>query len=208
MSSFHVLADYPRRAHLEFFRKNANPFYHLTFELDATRVRARAREAGGSTYAAMVWAYHRALLGIEAFRTRLHGEEVVLYDALRVGMTVPAPGRTFSFATMEWEADGARFLAHAAEEMNQASRRIDLSGGAAPDFAYYTALPKLPFLSFTHVALADPTAGQPEAAFGKFREEKGRTIVPVGILVNHLFVDGADLGDLYEAARDSFDRAF
>ena len=208
MSSFHVLADYPRRAHLEFFRKNANPFYHLTFELDATRVRARAREAGGSTYAAMVWAYHRALLGIEAFRTRLHGEEVVLYDALRDGMTVPAPGRTFSFATMEWEADGARFLAHAAEEMNQASRRIDLSGGAAPDFAYYTALPKLPFLSFTHVALADPTAGQPEAAFGKFREEKGRTIVPVGILVNHLFVDGADLGDLYEAARDSFDRAF
>jgi hypothetical protein len=30
----------------------------------------------------------------------------------------------------------------------------------------------------------------------------------VGVLVNHLYVDGADLGDLYEAARDSFDRAF
>lgn len=206
--TFRVLTDYPRRAHFEFFRRNANPFYHLTFELDATRVRERARGAGGSTYAAMVWAYHRALLGIDAFRTRLHGEEVVLYDSLRVGMTVPAPGRTFSFATLEWQADGEGFLAHAAREMSQASQKIDLSGGAAPDFAYYTALPKLPFLSFSHVALPEPTAGQPEAAFGKFREQDGRTMVPVGILVNHLFVDGADLGDLYEAARDSFERAF
>jgi chloramphenicol O-acetyltransferase type A len=208
VSSFRVLADYPRRTHLEFFRRNANPFYHLTFELDATRLRRRAKEAGGSTYAAMIWAYHRALLGIEAFRTRLHGDDVVLYDSLSVGMTVPAPGRTFTFAVMEWEADGASFLARATRAMAEASETVDLTGGAAPDFAYYTALPKIPFLSFTHVDLPDKTAGQPECAFGKFREAEGRTHVPVGILVNHLFVDGADLGDLYEAASASFERAF
>jgi len=206
--SFRVLDDYPRRAHLDFFRRSPNPFYAVTFELDATRVRARAKQAGASTYAAMVWAYHRALAGVEAFRVRLHGEEVVLYDALRVGMTVPAPRRTFTFATLEWEADAERFLAHAGAAMAAASARVDLSGGAAPDFAYYTALPKIPFTSFVHVALPEPTAGQPEAAFGRFREADGRTLVPVGILVNHVFVDGADLGDLYEAAADSFARAF
>ncbi len=208
MGSFRVLTDYPRRAHLEFFRRNANPFYHLTFELDATQLRTRARESGGSTYAAMVWAWHRALLGIPAFRTRLHGEEVVLYDSLSVGLTVPAPGRTFTFATLEWEEDGLAFLRRASDVMGKASEGIDLSGGAAPDFAYYTALPKIPFLSFTHVALPDPTAGQPEAAFGKFRESDGRTFVPAGVLVNHLYVDGADLGDLYEELAESFARAF
>lgn len=208
MSSCRVLVDYPRRAHLEFFRRNPNPFYALTFELDATRVRARAKEAGGSTYAAMIWAYHRALLGIDAFRTRLRGDEVVLYDSLQIGMTVPAPARTFTFATMAWDADAGRFLAGAAVAMRSASEKVDLSGGAAPDFAYYTALPGIPFTSFTHVALPDREAGQPEAAFGKFREQEGRTLVPVGVLVNHLFVDGADLADLYEAARESFDRAF
>ena len=116
--------------------------------------------------------------------------------------------RTFTFATLEWEEDGARFLERAGAAMKSASERVDLSGGAAPDFAYYTALPKIPFLSFTHVNLPDKTAGQPECAFGKFREDAGRTFVPVGILVNHLFVDGADLGDLYEAASESFARAF
>ncbi len=203
-----VLYDYPRRAHLDFFRRNPNPFYSLTFELDATRLRSRAKELGASTFAAFIWAYHRALEPIDAFRTRWIDGEVVLYERLRVGCTVPAPNRTFTFATMEWEADAERFLAAAANAFAAATGHVDLSGGAAPDFAYYTALPKVPFTSFAHVALADPTAGQPEAAFGKFRVEGGKTIVPVGILVNHLYVDGADLGELYEAASESFARAF
>lgn len=205
---FRVLQHYPRRAHLEFYRRNPNPFYSVNFELDATLVRARARALGASTYAAMVWAYHRALLGIDAFRTRLQGEDVVLYDTLRVGLTVPAPDRTFTFANLDWEPDPLTFLARAAAAVERASARVDLTGGTAPDYAYYTALPKVPFTSFTHVALADPTGGQPEAAFGRFRESGERTIVPVGIAINHLYVDGADLGDLYEAARDSFARAF
>jgi chloramphenicol O-acetyltransferase type A len=203
-----VLTDYPRRAHLEFFRRNPNPFYGVTFELDASAVRAAARAAGASTYAAMVWAYHGALLRIDAFRTRLVGEEVVLHDSLSVGMTVRAPDRRFTFARLEWQPDARAFLAHAAEVIAHAEQGVDLGSGDAPDFAYYTALPKVPFTHFTHVALADPTAGQPEAAFGKFREVDGRTLVPVGVLVNHLYVDGADLGDLYEGAQDSFNRAF
>jgi chloramphenicol O-acetyltransferase type A len=206
--SWRVLPDYPRRAHLEFFRRNPNPFYGITFELDATAIRAAARAASASTYAAMVWAYHGALLGIDAFRTRLVGEDVVLHDSLHVGMTVRAPERRFTFARLEWEADARAFLAGAAEVIARAEQGVDLGSGDAPDFAYYTALPKVPFTHFTHVALADPTAGQPEAAFGKFREVDGRTLVPVGVLVNHLYVDGADLGDLYESARESFARAF
>jgi chloramphenicol O-acetyltransferase type A len=206
--SFRVLHDHPRRPHVDFFRRNPSPFYSATFELDATRVRSRAKEAGASTFAALVWTYHRALLTIDAFRTRLHGDELVLYDSLQVGMAVPAPRRTFTFATLPFDPDPLAWLPRAAAAAAAAGTHVDLTGGAAPDFAYYTAIPKLPFTSFAHVPLPDPTAGQPEAAFGKFTEREGRTIVPVGILVNHLFVDGADLGDLYEALVDSYDRAF
>jgi len=206
--SYRVLDPYPRRAHLDFYLRNPNPFYSVTFELDATRVRARAKELGASTFAAMIWCWHRAMLPLAAFRTRLVGGEVRLYDTLAVGMTVPAPERTFSFATLPFDEDAAAWLPRARAEMERASSGIDLSGGAAPDFAYYTALPKVPFTSFTHVHLADPLAGQPETAFGRFREGDGRTVVPVGVLVNHLYVDGADLRDLYEAAAESFARGF
>lgn len=203
-----VLHDYPRRAHLEFYRRYPDPFYSVTFELDLTALRSRLRAAGWSTYAGMCWAFHRALHSVEAFRVRLVGEDVVRHAALRLGLTVPAPRRTFSFTTLDWHPDPSVFFPAAAAVMARASAGVDLGDGDAPDYAYYTALPRVPFTGFTHVRLPDTTAGQPEIAFGKFREDGPRTLVPVGLQVNHLFIDGADLGDLYDAAADSFRRGF
>lgn len=206
--SFRPLPDYPRRAHLDFYRRHPSPFYATNFELDAARLRARLASGGHSSYAGFCWAFHRALLEVPAFRVRLVDDEPVLFDGLRLGLTVPAPGRTFSFATLEWEADAESFLPQAAAAMAAASGRIDLSGGKEPDFAYYTAIPGVPFTGFTHVTNPDPTAGQPQIAFGRFTR-RGRTLaLPVGVQVNHLYVDGADLGDLYQAAQDSFHTAF
>ena len=202
-----VLVDYPRRAHLEFYRRYPSPFYSVTFELDATALRRSLVAAGRSTYAGFCWAFHRALLTVEAFRVRLAGEDVVVYDGLRLGLTVPAPRGTFSFTDLQFDPDPAQFFPAAAAVMARASSRAQLVGGDAPDFAYYTALPRLPFTGFTHVALPDRCAGQPEIAFGKFREQDGRVLVPVGVQVNHMYVDGGDLGALYEAAAESFARA-
>lgn len=204
---FRRLDPYPRRPHLDFYRRYPNPFYATTFELDASILRRRLVEARASTFAGFCWAFHRAVLTIEAFRVRLQGDEVVLHDGLRLGLTTPGPGRTFSFVQLDWDVDPGRFLAAAATLTARAAQAVDLTGGDAPDFAYYTALPKLPFTGFTHVPLPDPTAGQPLVAFGRFRDQDGRVIVPVGVQVNHLYVDGGDLGDLYEAAQDSFTRA-
>ncbi|HRB11975.1 MAG TPA: CatA-like O-acetyltransferase [Vicinamibacteria bacterium] len=203
-----ILTDYPRRAHLEFYRSNPSPFYAVTFELEASRVRARAREVGGSTYAALCWAFHRAMLKVEAFRTRLDGENVVLHDTLRIGMTVPGPGRTFTFATHEWNESGEAFLEAAGIEIARSSGAVNLNRGGEPDFAYYTAVPGVPFLGITHAPHRDRTAGQPMTAFGKFREDRGRLFVPVGLQVNHMYVDGIDVSDLYEGAQASFTDAF
>jgi len=203
-----VLTDYPRRAHLEFYRDNPSPFYAVTFELEASKVRARAREVGGSTYAALCWCLHRAMLKVEAFRVRVDGEDVVLHDTLRLGMTVPGPGRTFTFATHEWNDSAEAFLEAASAEIARSSEAVNLNRGGAPDFAYYTAVPGVPFLGITHAPHRDRTAGQPMTAFGKFREDGARLFVPVGLQVNHMYVDGIDVSDLYEGAQASFADAF
>ena len=206
--AFRVLDPYARRAHLEFYRANPVPFYAITFELDAARVRARAREFEVSTYAALCWTFHRAMLSVDAFRVRLAGEDVVLHDRLRIGMTVPGPDRTFTFATHDWIPDAEAFLRAASDEMTRSSAEVNLNRGFDPDFAYYTAIPGVPFLALTHVPNRDPHAGQPMTAFGKFRADGERLLVPVGLQVNHMYVDGADIGDLYEAASASFATAF
>ena len=73
---------------------------------------------------------------------------------------------------------------------------------------YYTAIPGVPFIGLTHVPNRDRTAGQPMTAFGQFREDGERLMVPVGLQVNHMYVDGVDIGDLYAAAVRSFSDAF
>ena len=206
--AFRVLSEYPRRAHLEFYRANPSPFYSVTFELEASRIRTRAREAGASTYAALCWGFHRAMLRVDAFRVRLEGESVVLHDRLRLGMTVPGPDRTFAFAIHEWNDSGEEFLRSAAAEIARAGEKVDLDRGSDPDFAYYTAVPGVPFLGITHAPHRDRTAGQPMTAFGKFRPEGDRLYVPVGLQVNHMYVDGIDISDLYEGAQASYAQAF
>ena len=202
--SYAPISDYPRRAHFDFYRSHPSPFYSVTFELDAGRLRERLADEGAPVYAGLCWHFHRALLTLPAFRVRLAGDVLVLHDRLRMGLTVPAPRRTFTFATFEWQPDWAAFAASARGVLARASETIDLTGGSEPDFAYYTALPKIPFAAFTHVTLTDPTAGQPGTAFGQLAERQGRFVVPAGVQVNHLFIDGGDLGDLYEAVQASF----
>ena len=62
-------------------------------------------------------------------------------------MTLPAPDRTFTFAALDWDPEPSRFLTHASELMERAKTHVDLSGEDTPDYAYYTALPKVPFTS-------------------------------------------------------------
>jgi chloramphenicol O-acetyltransferase len=42
-------------------------------------------------------------------------------------------------------------------------------------------------------------------AFGRFARRDGRLEVPVGVQVNHAFIDGAALGALVEGAQRAFD---
>ena len=169
-------------------------------------MRERARSAGVSTYVSLVWAFHRALVEVEAFRYRLlDGERLVLFETLRPGLTVPAAGGVFNFSEVDWHPDFDVFHRAAAPAIAAASARdhLDTAAGGRPDFAYYTALPQVPFTGFTHAPLADPLAGQPEVAFGRFRQDGARTFVPIGLQVNHVYIDGAAVGQLVTAASSS-----
>lgn len=199
-----VVADYYRREHLDFFARYRSPFYAVSFEIDATALKADLDAAGLPTYLNFTWAMTGALQAVEDFRYRLEGGEVVLYEQLHPALTVPAPGGRFSFCALEFHADRAEFNRRAAPRMAQASAGVDLGGGKGPEFAYFTALPNVPFTTFTHVAPDDPLAGQPRVAFGRFARRDGKLFVPVALLVNHVYIDGAALGKLYEEAERRF----
>ena len=204
---YRVVDDYYRREHLEFFARYRYPFYSVTFDLDAAPLKRALDARELPLYLNLSYFVLAAMQGIEDFRYRLLDGKVVLFDRLHPGLVVPAPGGRFSFCALRWDSDVEAFNREARAAMAATSTRVDLTGGTAPNYVYFTALPKVPFTHFTHVLPDDPAAGQTQVAFGKLRREGGRLWAPLGLQVNHLFIDGAALGRLVEEAQALFDAA-
>lgn len=200
----HVVEPYYRREHFDFWSRYRDPFYAVTVHLDITRLKSFVEERGASLYLSLSYFTTRAMRAIEDFRYRLRDGRVVLYEELHPGVTLPAPEGRFTFAHLEYHPDFATFHERARRIVEAASREVDLSQVEHPNQIYFSALPKVPFTSITH-ATDEPTDTVPRVTFGKFERRDGRLRVPVGIQVNHIFIDGAALGEWVEATQGWFE---
>lgn len=198
---FRVVENYYRREIFEFFRNYRNPFYSVSFALEFSRLKAYLDERGWKTYLNLCYFFTRAMQPLEDFRYRLIDGEFVLYDAIHVGMTTPAAGGLYGFAYFDYDPDAARFNAEAV--MPAPDGPPDLTGKSESIQIYFTAIPGIPFDTFTHPT-DETTDAAPRVAFGKPYEERGQLWVSVGMQVNHAFIDGRALGELYERAVDCF----
>ncbi len=207
--SFRVVEDYYRQEHFDFFRPFQNPFYSVTFPLRCTALKRFASTAGVSTYLSLCYFFTKAMQGLEDFRYRLHEGRIVLFDHLDFGLTLPAPGGRFCFGYYSYDENTEVFFRRAKQEQEtvangpQKERRL-LEESDRWNYVFFTALPKVPFTSFTH-AVGHRDRAEPQVAFGKFYSESDNLWVPVGLQVNHLFVDGTALGELVEAAQELYD---
>ena len=199
--AYRVVENYYRRETFEFFRRYRNPFYAISFKLPFGRLKAFLDERGWKVYLNLCYYFTRAIQPLEDFRYRLQDGEVVLHDGIHVGMTVPAADGRFGFAYFDYLADAARFNAGARVPAPNAP--ADLSERTDAIYVFFTAIPGVPFTGLTH-ATDDPEDGATRVAFGKPFDEGGELWVPVGLQVNHTFVDGRALGELYERAVDCF----
>ncbi|MCB1035003.1 MAG: hypothetical protein KDD47_14340 [Acidobacteria bacterium] len=208
-ATFRTVERYYRQEHFDFFRPYQNPFYSVTFPLRLSALKRFAEEHEVSTYLSLCYFLTKAMQPLEDFRYRLREGRIVLYDQLDIGVTLPAPGGRFRFAYYAFEPDTEAFLGTAREkersweEAPQKDRLLEES--ERRNYVYFTALPKVPFTSFTH-AVGSRDRAEPQVAFGKFYRNGGDLWVPVGLQVNHIFVDGAALGSLAEAAQQLYDQ--
>ncbi len=202
---YRVVENYYRKEVFEFFRGYRNPFYSVSFVLQFSRLKTFLDERGYKTYLNLCYFFTRAMQPLEDFRYRMRNGEFVLYDSIHPGLTVPAAGGLFSFVDFVYDPDADRFNARAVMPAPDAPPNLTSeSDEDASIHVFYTAIPGIPFNTFTH-ATPDPADAATRIAFGKPYEEYGELSVPVGIQVNHAFVDGRALGELYQRAVDVFE---
>ena len=203
--SYEVVEDYYRQQHFDFFRTYEMPFYTITFNLDTTAVVEFAKERGYSVYLTQCYLFARGMSRVEDFRYRVVDDRIALYDHLEIAATLPAPNGTFSFARFDHDSDLESFLCRAEEVSRRAKQTATLEATAEGNTILFTAVPGVRFTGFTHATPADRTDGRARVAFGQFFEDNGRLVVPVGLGVNHIFIDGVALGRLVDEVQTEFD---
>lgn len=191
---------WPRRAHYDFFASMSNPFYSLTFPVDVTALRAHVRANGLPFYPAMVYLTTCAMERVDAFHYRDRDGVIVRHDRLVPSFTDLRPGsELFHIVTLEL-GDGLADFCRRARERSRAQTEF-LAGGPwdADQEVYFTCLPWFPITSLTNERDLVPSDGVPRAAWGRYEEREGRTVLSLNLELNHRFLDGVHVGQFYEA---------
>ncbi|MGB2983848.1 MAG: chloramphenicol acetyltransferase [Candidatus Bipolaricaulia bacterium] len=198
--------EWPRREQYELFRSFGFPYLSLTAEVDVARLRRSLREARVSFTVGFVHAVARAANAIAPLRQRLRGDEVVEHDEVHPAITILGEDEQFRFCSLRYCDDFAQFAGDAAERIEEARRAPSLwAGSDRDDFLYITVIPWVSFTGFVHPVPLDPPDSVPRMAWGRFREDGGRIIMPLNIQAHHALVDGIHVGRFYELVQERID---
>lgn len=190
-------ATWPRRELFEFFSAISNPFYSVTFKLDVTRLHEFTKTRQISFYYALVYLSTKAVNSVENFRYAVDQGRVVLLDQRLPSFTDLRPGsETFHIVTMPCEGTLEEFCRAARKKSRE--QTAFLSQEDAADLIYFTCLPWVEMTALTNERDFAPDDAVPRISWGKYTEDRGRTILHISLELNHRFVDGVHVGRFYE----------
>lgn len=198
---------WPRKAHCDFFGGLEVPFYSVTFPVDATKVYRVAKARELSFYLCMIYAATRAVNRVQAFRYKLRGEGVVLWDTLSPSFTIPWGDGLFAILNMDFDPteDLAAFCSRASQLSAALTKPLpDADEDARDDLIYFSCLPWLSYTQVTQEHSLDRGDSVPRLMWGRFTKEDEAIRLPFTVQVNHRLIDGAHLGALNEALTAEF----
>ncbi|MUP42316.1 chloramphenicol acetyltransferase [Christiangramia aestuarii] len=189
------LSKWNRKEHFEFFSKFEEPFFGVSVDMDCSLAYARCKKENISFFLYYLYQASRAVNSIEAFRYRIEGDRVFIYDQINASATISRPDNSFGFSHIIHHEDLQVFLQNAEKEMH----RIRSGSGlmleeVRQNEVHYSALPWLKFTALSHARSFQKGDSCPKISFGKLSQENGRRIMPVSIHVHHALMDGYHVG--------------
>lgn len=201
------LETWDRREHYRFFRNAAYAHYNIGTDLDITHFRTKVKTQGLPFSFAMTYAVSAAMNLVEAFRYRIHDDQVVLHNMIHPAFTYVAPDKKyFKLIVVDLKLPMAEFITVAREKaLTQRDYFVlaDLEG--RDDFIFISSIPKVSFTHLSHTVSANRDDAVPRLSWGKFYERNGRIMLPFNVQAHHAFVDGDHMGDYIETMQGWLD---
>ncbi len=190
------IETWKRKAQYEFFKAYENPFYNITASVDVTELYAFAKRKKLSFFFCTLYTATAAINAIEELRTRIHGEQVRLYDTIDAGSTFLHEDQTFGYFFAEFNKDIYQFCRNCETIITKmkANKTFAPVAEAKDNVIHSSVLPWLNFTSIKHPRNIPVTDSVPKLVFGKFITENGRKVMPISFEAHHSLADGFHAG--------------
>ena len=194
------LETWPRTPHYLFFKRMDYAHYNICANIDITGFLAKTRQQGLPFYYSMIHAVMSVLNTIDEFKYRIRGEEVVLHDMVHPAFSdMPKDSDNFKMVLIEMETDIEAFCAAArrkSQSQTESFVRQELEG--RDDLVYITSVPWVSFTNISHTISFNKDDSAPRLAWGRYFDDGSKTLMPFSVQAHHSFVDGVDMGRLFE----------
>lgn len=201
---FHAIdtKTWPRAEVFYYFSQMAPTGYSLTTEADVTEVLRVCRAKGFRFFPAYLWLVTRNLNRQTEFKCAVKDGVLGYYDGLTpLYAAWHEDTKTFSLAWTPYREDFRAFHADYLEGQKQYAGLHGILGrpGLPPENAYTVSA--VPWVSFSHFAVhsyENKPYYFPSVEAGKYREENGRTLLPLSLTCHHAATDGWHIAQFLE----------
>lgn len=199
------MTTWPRRTLFEFFNALDYPHFSLCAPLDVSHFYLAVKAHGLPFTLAVVYVLARVANTMPCFRQRIHGHDVVEYEVIDPSMTLLGQDELFSFCTMPYQAEFARFAAQAQAAMERSRRSPSLSDDGREDLFFMSSIPWVAFTNMTHPVHMRSVDSVPRFTWGKVSTVAGRQQMPLAVQVHHALMDGLHMGRFFEQIQAALD---
>lgn len=200
------LNTWPRKEHFMLYHGMDCPQFNVSFPIDVTHFLAFVREQKLSFYYAMCFASVSVANRMEAFRLRIQGDKVVLYDRVHPSFTDLKKGdELFRIITMDIGGDLKEFVQDAAKRSAAQTCFLDRTEKQRDDLIYITCVPWISFTQIMHPVSINRDDSIPRISWGKYYTQDDKVLLPFSIQANHALMDGYHVGRYVELLQKYLD---
>ncbi len=188
-----------------FFKDYEEPYYGITMDLDCTEAYEYAKSRNISFFLYYLYLSLKAVNLTEAFKYRIEGDDLYLYDVINGSATIDRDDGTFGFSYIPYFEDLNLFLEKATEEVIEVRTSSQLiKSEIGENIIHFSSVPWIRFTSVSHPRRYSRRDSIPKVTIGKYYTDGKKRMIPVSVHVNHAVADGLHVGEFYRTLQKLF----
>lgn len=190
------IETWERKEHFEFFYKFEEPFHGICVQVDVTKCFSRCKSEGFPFFLKYLHLSLQAVNQVEAFRYRIIGNEVYIYDQIDASPTIARENGSFGFSYIPYHPEFEVFQNKAQEEIKRVQSETGLDPAVSGEnVVHYSTLPWIEFTGLSHARSYSFQDSCPKISFGKISDTDGILQMPMSVHTHHGLVFGKDVAN-------------